>query len=123
MLVAIFKASLSRLATNRLSLSAKTLAISSVSSSVQNVLSHYSSCSDSFFFFVWLLACFIKNLLALSSLCFHVEDIVYDHKNPIYVKKITIQIFYIFYENIIFFNVFALITECNTCTLCNIILM
>ena len=38
-----------------------------------NVLSYYSSCSPSFFF-VWLLSCFMKNLLALCYLCFHVED-------------------------------------------------
>ena len=53
-----------RLAASRLSSSAKTLAKSSVS--------HYSSCSTSFFF-LCLLVCFIKNLLALFCLCFHVE--------------------------------------------------
>ena len=68
-----FKASLSRLAANRLSSSAKTLAKSSVSY-YENLLSHSSSCSPSFFFFVWLLASFMKNLLALCCLCFHVED-------------------------------------------------
>ena len=59
-----FKASLSRLVASRLSSSAKTLAKGSVS--------HYSSCSTSFFF-LCLLVCFIKNLLALLCLCFHVE--------------------------------------------------
>ena len=54
-----FKASLSRLAASRLSSSAKTLA--------KSFVTQYSSCSTSFFF-LCLLVCFIKNLLALFCL-------------------------------------------------------
>ena len=87
-----------RLAANRLSSSAKTLAKSSVSSGVEFRQRTFTLLvSLTFFFFVWLLACFIKSLLTLCCLFFHV-----DYKNPIHAQKMITQIFCIFYANIFF---------------------
>ena len=68
-----FKASLSRLQIDCLRQLKQQKVLFPLVPNYDNVLSYYSSCSPSFFF-VWLLSCFIKNLLALCYLCFHVED-------------------------------------------------
>ena len=107
-----FKASLSRLAANRLSSSAKTWTKSSVSSSVQ--LQQRTFALLILFTFLLLLLRVDVGLFYKKSPCLMLSVFTLKinilNKNLIYVKKMITQIFCIFCMNINFFTVFTLIT-------------